>query len=345
MKKYLNQFGEWVIGLKNDPFIWARIKLTFFYIIIIIGALLFYIILLYSEFNREILSYAREIPEGARRGRFIKRAGIVTRITLFTVQPEDIFMFFFSIGISYSLATITLRPLKKSMHAQKQFLADASHELKTPLTNIKTEMEIFLRDKSNWVNSKNFLLRKRQAVESNLEEINRMQQIIDNLLTLSYVDMYEDTYLLSSVHLSDVLFRLLKRTKESAKKKHINLSLRVKESIYVTADTVKLEQALVNIVKNAIKYTKSGGKVQIIAYRNNKYLHITVTDTGIGIAEKDLPHITERFFRANTEFTKRVAGTGLGLAIASLIIKKHKGNIYIESSLGKGTTVTVSLPS
>lgn len=345
MKQYLNRFEAWAIGLKHDPFNWARIKLIFFYTIIIVGALIFYLILLYKEFNRDILLFAKEnIQDTTRRERFVNRSLIVAKTTLFTVEPEDVMMFFISIGISYSLATIALRPIKKSMQVQKQFLADASHELKTPLTNIKTEMEIFLHDRNNWIDNKGLMLRKRQAVESNLEEIDRMQQIIDSLLALSHVDTFQEKFIFSSIYIHDMLLRLVKQTKESAKKKHIQISLLINEPLYVSADAVRLEQALLNIVRNAIKYTKSGGKVQISAQRNNRRVEIAIIDTGIGIAKKDLPHITERFFRSNTEFTKRVGGTGLGLAIASMIIKKHRGDIHIQSSLGKGTTITVSLP-
>ncbi len=344
MQIFWRRFVGWVTELRNDPFQLARLKLTLIYTIVITGALLFYLGLQYVEFTREVLTFARQNVPVERRQRFIKRSTAVIKTTLFTIQPGDVGMFFLTFIISYVLAGFALKPIKKTVQAQKKFLADASHELRTPLTIIRAEMEVFLRDKSNLGKSNAFMLRKRQSMLSNLEEIDRMQQIIDNLLFFSRVDINQESFRFINLNLFNLVDQVTQRLGETAKRKHMYVSVKGDRKAVVLGDPIRLEQAFLNIIKNAIKYTPQGGNIGVTVNKLSSGGEILVTDNGIGIPAKDLPHIFERFFRANNRLTKQAEGVGLGLTIAKLIVNKHKGTILVKSALGKGTTVKVFLP-
>lgn len=346
MKIYWKRFVEWVIGLRSDPFKWARLKLTILYASIIIIIPIVYLGFLDREFNRNTYLVAQEIPNQVRRKRFIERSAEVRQDVVLKIGPDDISVFLVTLIVSYILAGIALRPLKKSMQIQKQFLANASHELRTPLAILKTELEVFLRNKNNWVKNKRFLLRKRTEVLSNLEEVDRIQQIVDNLLFLSREDSLQENFHFSKVNLSSLLQGVLKRIGGVAKRKRVLLSLEKldKNKINIIVDPIRLEQAFLNIITNSIKYTRRGGKIIIRVWSNNEYIIISIMDNGIGISSKDLPHIFERFYRSSSIEVYNSEGVGLGLNIASTIIKKHGGKIDVKSALGKGTTMQISLP-
>jgi two-component system phosphate regulon sensor histidine kinase PhoR len=188
------------------------------------------------------------------------------------------------------------------------------------------------------------VLRDKKSMESNLEEIKRMQQIIENLLTLSRIDSYEPDIFTTKQYLHPILMEVCNKLKDLAKSKNVTLTLTVPRTIQLALDKPKIEQAFFNVIDNAIKYTKSNGSVIVTAQKIKDTAQISITDTGIGIAQEDLPLIFERFFRGRAQFTKQIAGTGLGLAISKLIILKHKGTISLQSTLHKGTIVTIILP-
>ncbi len=312
--------------------------------LVIVSSLLFYLVIQSREFDRNVSNFAQNnIQEPDRRKRFIQRSTAVEKTTLFSVTPEDVGMFILTIIISYLMAGVTLRPIKKSMEIQKQFLANASHELRTPLAIMKTELEVFLRGKNNLSQSKQVLLRRRTDMLSNIEEIDKMEQIINNLLFLSRADSYEENFHFSKVSISSLMSDISKRINGVAKRKRISLHLKL-DKISVFADSIRLEQAILNIITNAIKYTKEGGRVSILAKKNDEYIIISVMDNGIGISKKDLPHIFEPFYRSKSVEVNKAEGVGLGLHIASVIIKRHGGKIGVKSTLGKGTTIHVFLP-
>jgi len=344
VKRYWKRFVELVIVLRHDPFKWARLKLTILYSFIIIIVLIIFLGLLDREFNRNTYLIAQEIPDQVRRERFIKRSARVRQGVILKIGPDDISISLVTLVTSYILAGIALHPLKKSMQIQKQFLENASHELRTPLTIIKTELEVFLRDKNNWIKSKRFLLRKRTAILSNLEEVDKMQQMIDNLLFLSREESHEESFYFTKVNFSSLLSVILERINKVAKRKRISLYLKSSDKISIFADSIRLEQAILNIVTNSIKYTKEGGKVSILAEKNDEYIIISITDNGIGISNEDLAHIFDRFYRVKSVEVSKAKGVGLGLHIASVIIKRHGGKIDVKSTLGKGTTVQITLP-
>ncbi len=346
MKTFWKRFVVWVINLKNNPFTSTQLQLTIIYTLVIVSGILFYLTLLHREFTEEAVIISNEIsnPTDSRRQRFINRATRLATLTLYSIQPEDVFMFFVVIGISYVLAGFGIRPLKKIVENQKNFLAEASHELRTPLSIIKADLEIFLQQNiKDFKSQKDLLLQRQAAGRANRNEIERIQLILDNLLFLSRNDTYQETFITIPFLLDSVIDQAIIRMRYIADRKEIELIVKKLPKVSLLGDSIRMEQAIVNILKNAIKYTNKGGKIIVSSRREKNNVSIVISDTGVGISKEDLPYLYQRFFRGNNK-GKQTEGIGLGLTITKMILEKHNGNIHIASELGKGTTVTIKLP-
>ncbi len=343
--KYWKRFVEWAIALKTDPFTWVRFQLTILFTFVIASILIVYLLLLSSEFNRNIIDFAsKEIPKQDRRVRFIGRSTQVVRQTLFGVELEDVTILVVSAFASYFMATLVLKPIKKSSQLQRQFIANASHELKTPLAIIKTEMEVFLRSKNYFQNSRKILLRRKQSVLSNLEELDRINQTVDDLIMLTRIDThYHEKFRHSKINLNALMSHVTRRLAQLANSKKVKISIHGKESIFITADAEKLHEAFSNILKNSIIYSNIKGSVHVTVSKAGNKARVTFVDNGIGISKEDLPYIFERFFRS-PKSSSEVSGSGLGLFIVKWIISNHAGDIKVTSTPNKGTTVNVFLP-
>ena len=239
-------------------------------------------------------------------------------------------------GASYALARRTLRPIEESHESQKRFAGDASHELRTPLAAMQTEIEVALRDPK---------LTKQVAMgllESNLEEVAKLKALSEGLLQLSSTEGVED--LDQAVSLKDVATAAVERVDKIAAAKKIKLSSNLKE-VTVRGNHQHLVDTVAILLDNAIKYSPAGSRVSITTAARDKHGVITVSDRGQGIAENDLPHIFERFYRTDDSRNKAGAdGYGLGLAIAKKIIDLHDGAIDVQSAPGKGSTFSIRLP-
>lgn len=237
-------------------------------------------------------------------------------------------------GASYVLARRTLSPIKQAMDAQGRFISDASHELRTPLTAMQTEIEVALRDKKLDKAAAKHLL------ESNLEEVNNLRGLTDRLLQLSN----GHDVVLGSVSLEEPAITALNRVLPLAQAKGIAIENNV-PPILVRASSESLGDLLVILLENAIKYSPKGSRVVVDAKSQGQNAVLTVADTGVGIKAVDLPHVFDRFYRADLSRSKQhVEGHGLGLAIAKSIVETHKGSIEVESAPGQGTTITVIFP-
>ncbi len=238
---------------------------------------------------------------------------------------------------SYALARRSLKPIEDSLEAQKRFTSDASHELRTPLTAIQTENEVALRSRN---------LTKEQAVnllKSNLEEVAKLKALSEGLLALATNDGVEN--LDQNVSLKDVTEQAMERVSKAARLKKIKLENDVK-SLKVKGNPQSLTDLIAILLDNAIKYSPAGSKVSINSEKKDKSAVITVKDKGRGIAKSDLPHIFERFYRADASRNKQQAeGYGLGLAIAKKIVDLHSGSIDVNSTPRKGSTFIIRLPA
>jgi len=226
--------------------------------------------------------------------------------------------------------------LKDAFQRINQFSIDVSHELKTPLTILKGETEVTLRkDREN----EDY----RKLLKSHLEEVDRMTRIIDDLLLLSKADSEEIRLNIEDIALRDLVVDICMDMKIFADNKGIELIVSELEDVRLKGDELKLRRMLWNVVQNGIKYTQKGGKVEISSYVNNGYVWIDVKDNGVGISEKDMKYIFDRFYRGDKS-RRRESGSGLGLSISKWIAEAHRGVIEVKSRPLEGSLFSIKLP-
>lgn len=337
MPKNWKQFEALATNLQNNLFIRTRLRLTFFYVIIIAIVLLIFSQFIYFGFSRNIrhdsFEYGRIFSE--QRIAFIERAENQLSTILITVNLGILII---TGVLSYFLAGRTLKPIQDTLEQQKKFLSDASHELRTPLTILKTNMEVELQEKG--VSGK-----RRENLKSNLEEINHMSTLVNNLLLLSRHDSNRIDGRPQNVSLLNVLSNTVKRMRKYSARKGviITFSKGNVKNVKIDGDKDLLESAFSNIVKNAIDYNKKNGKVAISVQAVKGEAEVKVLDTGVGIAAENIPYLFGRFYRIDESRTV-TPGVGLGLSISQAVIRDCGGVISVESKIGHGTTVTITLP-
>ena len=231
---------------------------------------------------------------------------------------------------------------RKLDDARREFVANVSHELRTPLTNIKSYTETLMDTAGELPaeTEKRFL-----GVITN--EADRMTRIVKDLLTLSKLDCGRMDLTFSRFSIRNMLESVYTAMKLDAEKNGHALSLAFEGDMpEMVGDRERLEQVVVNIISNAIKYTAAGGHIEICASRRDeRNVMIRIRDNGIGIPESDVPRLFERFYRVDKARSREKGGTGLGLAIAKEMVEAHHGTIHLESTLHVGTTVTIVLPT
>jgi signal transduction histidine kinase len=237
---------------------------------------------------------------------------------------------------SLLMATRSLRPISRAFQRQREFVADASHELRTPLTLIRTNVEAWLR-RSNG--------QTRTYAHSIVQEVEQLNRIVGDLTTLALADAKQLRLDARPVELNEVVRGLITQATPLADERGVHLRPDLNGGVRVDADLVRVRQLLLILIDNALSHTPSGGEVSVGVARQNGRAHVTVTDTGEGIPTSDLPHIFERFYRADKARTRENGGSGLGLAIAKWIVEAHKGDIAVTSAEGRGTEVAISLPA
>ena len=227
---------------------------------------------------------------------------------------------------------------------RSDFVANVSHELRTPLTAIRGYVETLLHNPpTEPADAKQFLTIIARHSE-------RLSRLTEDLLTLSDLESGARKITLKPVEAGHLIQRVLEVFWERAEKKNVTLSYSVPADLpLIFGDSDRLQQLFINLVDNAVKYTSAGGSVTIsgrhVDSESHAEVEIAVTDTGAGISEKDLPRLTERFYRVDKARSRELGGTGLGLAIVKHIVQAHGGELKIESVLNKGTTVRVFLPA
>ncbi len=228
---------------------------------------------------------------------------------------------------------------EKLTRARREFVANVSHELRTPLTTIKSYIEA-LQDGQDEAIVKKFL----GVIEN---ETDRMVRLTRALLQLSGLETLDAKQLDESILVSNLLQGAATRFRMQAESRGIRFSVAddvIDVNARVNGDKDMLDRVLDNIIGNAVHYTGEGGSITIRPEIVGQSVRISVVDTGIGIPKEDLPHVHERFYRVDKARSRRRGGSGLGLALAKEIIDMHNGNLTIDSSLGQGTSVTITLP-
>jgi two-component system sensor histidine kinase VicK len=221
---------------------------------------------------------------------------------------------------------------------RKEFVANVSHELKTPITTIKSYTETLLGNDIDKELTKKFL----SVIDS---ESDRMARLVKDLLQLSNIDYKKANWKKDEMSIVKILEDILSKLELVIKDKNHEIKLEIAENIpNIVADKDGIEQVILNIISNAIKYTDKNGIIKISAFNNDKDIIIKVKDNGIGIPELDQTRIFERFYRVEKGRSRDMGGTGLGLSIAKEILEAHNGKIYLESNTKMGTEITIKLP-
>jgi len=229
--------------------------------------------------------------------------------------------------------------LEKSFKQIQQFTADASHELKTPLTILKGEAELALRKERKPEEY-------RQYLQSSLEEVNRLTRLVQDLLILSKADMGHLTLQKESLDLVSLTDACCEQCKFLGEEKGIRVVFKHTRGsgIWVLGDPFRLKQMFYNLIENAIKYSNPGGTVEITTGANGRYASVAIRDEGVGISKEDIPFIFDRFYRVDKSRSREAGGTGLGLSICKWIAEAHQGKITVESTPGSGSCFTVWIP-
>jgi heavy metal sensor kinase len=227
--------------------------------------------------------------------------------------------------------------LDRSFRRQRQFTADASHELRTPLTMLASQIDVALERERTPADYEELLRSLR-------EDAARMTQLVSELLTLARADAGQQLLTREDLDLGDLASSVVQSMQPLAAQRGVELTEQLQPNAFVSGDQTRLTQLLINLVDNALRYTPSGGRVSVVVTEQDGWVNLRVADTGVGIAAEHVPHLFERFYRADPARARSDGGAGLGLAIAQWITHAHGGQISVDSELGRGTTFSVRLP-
>jgi two-component system sensor histidine kinase CiaH len=324
----------------------ARIKLTAWYLLIISVITISFSLAVYRILSSELDRVERIQRLRADRNLvFTPPLYIDPDLVTETKYRIQMILFLIDFGIiggggavAYFLAGRTLSPIKIMVDEQRRFITDASHELRTPITSLKSEIEVNLRDPNlNLSDAKKLLA-------SNLEDVNTLQTLSDGLIKLSMYQKGQNNFTAVRFPLNEVVSEAVKKISTLARKKHISISSDCPE-ITVHGEKTSITELLVILLDNSVKYSPAGSRVEITARQENKFTDLRVTDQGPGIDPQDIPHVFDRFYRADKSRTKNnIPGYGLGLSIAKQIVDRHHGSISVESVPDKGSTFIVQIP-
>lgn len=221
---------------------------------------------------------------------------------------------------------------------RREFVANVSHELKSPLTSIHSLTETLLEG------ALNDPAHNTRFVRLIDEDAARLARLIDDLLALSQIESQAVPLKLSAVELKPLVESVAASLQPGIGQRRLSVTLDIPTGILARADPDRLRQVLANLLDNAIKYNKDGGTIKIVAARHDGWIKVTVADTGVGIPEQDLPRIFERFYRVDKARSRELGGTGLGLSIVKHIVESHGGQVTVRSQVNRGSTFSVTFP-
>ena len=276
--------------------------------------------------TRRALAPLESVTQTALR---ITRADDLSRRISYQGPPDD------EVGQLIHAFNQTLHRLENLFNSQRRFLADVGHELRTPLTVIKGNVDLMQR----------FGEADEESLTSIENEVDRLTRMVGDLLLLAQAESGKLPLDKHIVELDTLMLEALNQMNILAREK-VQLHLGEIDQVLVCGDQDRLKQVLLNLIGNAINYTPQGGTVTLSLGKDQEEAILTIKDTGQGIPEEDIPHVFERFYRAEKSRTRSRDGKGfgLGLSIAYWIVRNHEGHIDVESTEGEGTTFTVRLP-
>ena len=275
------------------------------------------------------------------------------KIALMSRQPQitvlnNLLKVFISIGsislillllISIYLTSRTIKPIKETFEKQKQFIANASHELKTPLAIIKTNNSLVLSNKSATVESQGKWL---NYINNQIE---RMSELLDEMLTLAKLDTSKELKDFAEFDFSKLVNNILLTFEAVIFENRIELESNILKDIKLKGDKENIKRVVIILLDNAIKYTNKNGKINVDLVQEKNRIKLKVKNTGEGIEKEDLEKVFERFYRVDSSRARETGGYGLGLSIAKSIVESHNGKIYAESNIRKDTTFIIEFNS
>ncbi len=343
----------------------ARVKLTYWYVLIIFCVSTLFSTALYFSFVRElerglsrtqlrVLAQERGIvlPEylserlekldpGLQQAlkrqildQELKEAKHTIKFHLLVING---IILVFSAGAGYLLAGKTLRPIQIAMEEQRRFVADASHELRTPITALKTSLEVF------GLSKKPSLKEAQELIEDNLDEVKNLERLVTKLLELATYQSSRKQLHLSTVVLADFVEKTTKKFNAVFTEKEITFSTKITLT-KAQFDADKIKELITILLDNASKYTPQKGTVELTIQKRLRDVQIMVADSGSGISGKDRERLFDRFFRADVARSRRAGGFGLGLSVAKEIVELHGGTISAQESKLGGAAFVVNLP-
>lgn len=323
----------------------ARLKLTVWYLLIITFISLFFSLVIYSLISHEVDRFAQAQRFRIQRQfgnnfftmpivdeQLIKETKYRLILNLIVVNGGIILI---SGALAYFLAEKTLQPIQEMVDEQNRFISDSSHELRTPLTSLKSALEVNLRDKHLTLKDAKTL------ISESINDVNRLQSLSDELLQLAQYQKPNGHTKFEKIFISKIIEATISKTKPLADKKAIRIHTTL-QPLSVFGNFYGLIELFTILLDNAIKYSPPKKTITISTQKTNKTMEISIKDCGIGISNTDLPHIFDRFYRADSARSKEtVNGYGLGLSIAKKIADIHHASIIVKSQLGKGSTFSV----
>lgn len=240
--------------------------------------------------------------------------------------------------ISLFFANRSIRPVEESYNKQRQFVADASHELKTPLTTINTNIDVLLSHTDSTIGD------ERKWLDYIKGETERMTKLTNDLLYLARLDHNDDNLMLSRVSFSEAAEGVILLMEAAAFEGGVNLTYDIADDVYVQSSSAQLRQLVMILLDNAVKYTPRSGNITVKLSREGSDANLTVRNSGEGISEEAQKQIFERFYREDTSRARESGGYGLGLAIAKAIVNTSNGSISVKSKKNEYAEFTVKLP-
>ena len=264
-----------------------------------------------------------------RKAELISHSNLNDRIEISNKNDE--------LGHLTSVLNDLLTRLQNAFESQQQFLADAAHELKSPLALLRVHWE-------SEIDNPELTLEIKEQLVQDVETITRLSHLVNNLLLLSQTESIESNFEFTTLNLHELLEEVVSDVEILAESKSQGIHFKETSKINITGDKTRLYQLFFNLLENASKYTQEKGEISVSLSAENNSTLVEIRDNGEGIPADDLPNIFKRFYRVHKDRSRKTGGSGLGLSICKVIAEAHKGSVEVESKTGKGSTFTVRLP-
>lgn len=302
---------------------------------------------MYVDFNVEGRGMIRvlsvPVEKGGQKGVVqvlinIDRELSFMKVLLTTLIILNVISIFLLALINWLLVGKSLVPVRHAWEQQKEFIADASHEIRTSLSVIQANLDALI------VNQEKSVVENLRWINNIKTETQQMAKLTEDLLLLAKKDANQLQFQREYIDLSRVVKETIEEIRPLYNQAQIKLELNNNQTVYLFADEFRIKQLLIILLDNALKYTPANGRVQVNVSSSDSEVHLAVIDNGIGIKKEEQHLIFERFYRVDKTRSREAGGTGLGLPIAAWIIEEHGGTIHLESSLNTGTIFKIVFP-